>query len=445
MAGKGLGFVALVSTAAAPPALIASQIGDFTGSHALNLGGAAANFIAAIAPAIVADAALVGVATPVAAAAALAFLAPPRESRVIFALALLVCVVAWVTYAWLNVTLDKEGQQKLANILDDGSDKNVAYVVNFSTAGRLAFLALAATLVGVKLRAAGAAAALAIVVLAFPGQALAGSVKIAAEGPGFTVTAAVLASSGGAAEPLTAKSGVFEFAFDETSFGESAYAERVFLIVWSPIPSVTIAPGAQTFSVEIPVLLRKWRANDIYRIDASPMTGTGQKALTTYEQMLNPSMRWTRFLASLQQAVHLAREVSPDFARTKRAYNTAVDALTAIGAAGWTGPPSDLRERIRQSFESSDPSKFRSLAQALDNIESNVWKDIRTIVTDLRGQPCAVVDKTFGYLSERRAANQTAYDLQLRAEPDALESRRALAMTACAGVSAAAAPVAPAQ
>lgn len=437
MKGSASVFLGLLIVALVPPLLIAAQLADVPGANGLNLGGFAADVIAAIAPAVVTDAAFVGIATPVAAAGALAFLAPSKDDHATFALSIVVGGFGWLAYVWLSVQIgDPGGRSGLVNILrSEGAAAQAAadYVVNFAKAGRLLFLVLCATLVGVKLRPSGAAAPmLAAIVLCSPLAAHAATVRVAGSAKDFTVSASVESVSGDAREAFAAVGDWLTYSFDPSVFAEGAYAQRTVVIEWTPKAPNTPSQNVQVFSVEIPLLLRQWRADETIVIDAAPMTGTGEAAVSAYELMVAPGKRWTRLLASLQQADHLAREVSPEFGRTRRAIESAINALAALSAGGTVLPPSDLRERLRQSLESWDPKKFRSLSEALDNVESNLWKDMRTIVENLKGKPCGQVERTFAFLADRKAGNERAYDLQFPGQSDALDGRRTLAMQSCA-------------
>jgi hypothetical protein len=349
------------------------------------------------------------------------------------------CALGWAAYTWLSTALSEPlARNALLTVLDEGggpeaTQRRFDYVANFAITGRLVFLALGATLLGVKLRSnlqAPVAAALLLAVTC--GEARAGSISVSGKSEGFDVAASIRHEPDAEPEALPLSGDNYVYRVGDADFAASAYVEKLFVIEWKPkVPDVP-AVGVKAFTVEIPVILRKWRKDENRRIDARPFIGVGQKALHDYEWMREPQGRWTRFLASLQQSDHYARRQSPDSGLARRALNTAVSALFEIAKTGWVLPPQDLRQRLDASFQDADPRRHHSLSAAVDHVESWIWTDLPGIDRELKGEPCDVVEKTFDYLAGRKAKNESAYALQLSGTPNLLAAKREAALVACA-------------
>ncbi len=230
MVSKGLAFILLLVAGVAPAVVIAFQFEGLPGGHESGWGAALAAAIAAAAPSVVNDAVLAGVSTPIVLAGLLAFLAPSKSEAWVFTAAIAACGVGWAAYLWLETVLaDQVARDALIAVLDqnDGSEaaqRRFGYVANFATAGRLAFLALGATLLGVKLRPAAAVVALGAFLFGGAGDVKAGSLSISGDASAFEWSVAVRDDPDSDPQRLPVADGAYVFSFDKTLFRSGAYA-----------------------------------------------------------------------------------------------------------------------------------------------------------------------------------------------------------------------------
>ncbi len=270
------------------------------------------------------------------------------------------------------------------------------------------------------------------------GSATAGQVRITPVGEAFDLAVSVKSTRFDQTTPVPADAdGVFVFSFDQGLFGQSAYVERIFVLTWTPRAPDSPATGVRVFSVELPVLLRFWKVDDIYPIKAWPFDGIGDAKMAELEDLTNPEDQWRKLFASLQQADHYAHRVRPTTGEARRAFNTAVDALVSIATgteARWLRAPVGLGEQIQDSF-ARDQRKRDSLFVALQNVESLVWRDLSDS-SQLRQIACDLVPGTFAYLDRRRSDDQQSYRLQVTNSEDLLDQVQQQASQRCNGQSA---------
>ncbi|QZN99355.1 hypothetical protein [Chenggangzhangella methanolivorans] len=281
MTGRSLAFICILALGVAPAVVIASQFAEVPGGHALGLGGAAAKAISAAAPAIVSDAALAGVSTPVALAAALAFLAPSKDKKTLFNASIAICLVGWASYLWMDAVLSQDvARDALIAVLDQGeaakTQTAVAHVANFAVAGRIAYLALAAG--PARDQAAGRRRRDRRRRRPSARRVRRGAGGNAEDFRGLIGVRVVGTREDPFADPvwLAASDGVYAFAYDRSLFTSGAYVERIVVIGWRPKAIDVPASNVDAFSVEVPLVLRKWRADETRSVEANPFTGVGE-------------------------------------------------------------------------------------------------------------------------------------------------------------------------
>jgi hypothetical protein len=279
-----------------------------------------------------------------------------------------------------------------------------------------------------------AAAALSLACSAIPAHA--GRIVIEPKGDDFTVSVAIKNELFATLTPLQkAPDGTFSFDFDASAFADSAYAFRVIVINWKRNADNKPVTGVRDFELEIPVILRKWHVNDIYRIPAWSFDGIGERKLSEYEGLLNPEDQWRKLFASLQQADHYSHRVRPTAPETRRAYSTAIKALTEIAKGydvKWLRPPAALDDRLREAFE-REPKKRDSLLVAVGEIEGLLWADLNGIETRLGDLTCKAAGETFDYLDRRRAEDTEAYKRQVGDSLKLLDSKREVVVSRACG------------
>ncbi len=464
-------FFLLIGAALVPGLLILFAFPDAGDVAASELGKSALTLVAQLTPAVAADANVAGFATPLAAAGALAFLAPAPTQRFAFALAVVAAAAGWGVYLWLSTSLVDQGFRDGVLIYLDQqnpaaeSRAKLVIVQAFASTMRALFLALGAALIGARLRpgapppapapapapapegpqtqagltgAAKAAAALILTAAAAfaASPTVAGEVRIDARGDHFQEKIEVKLDPGAAPEEIKpGPDGIAAFTFGTDVFAASAYAERIIVITWTPKLANEPANSVAPFTVELPIVLRKWRAAEAYYIRARPMAGIGLRNRDDLES-LSIGALWTKALASLQQQDHFRRLGQGKSAEARRTLNTAVDALVEIMKASksaWLRPPLGLKERLEQSFEGGDSVKLRSLAVGLGQLDRALWQDALLMDQRLNGANCEVVAGTFEYLDGRKAQNAAAYEQELGAQPNLLAIKRAAAEKACPG------------
>lgn len=458
---RGLAFSGLLAAGVTPAHLILFQYHNLLGAGAYDWGAAAASTIVAAAPIVIDDLSVMGVVAPVVAAGTLAALAPRKGDRAGVALAVAICAVGWLSYVALTLSL-RDGsaffiavQTALEGPNEAETAKAVSYLQGFAAAARVFFLVLGATLAGAAIRPAAPAVpptpavpppppaaiarpvtalALAAVLLLLVSPAAAGEIRVELSAAStFTVTATLRDAAG---DPLATgerdPTGAVVFAFGPSLFTAGAYVEALLTIVLTP---PTSAVRTREFTLELPVVLRRWRVADVYRIRFRPSEGVREELLDKYERLDNAADRWTKVIASLQQADHLAHWITPKNLGARRAQNTAVDGLVTIARTervAWLRAPNGLYEQLKRSHEEVDDAKLGSLEQALHNVDSLVWKDLLSIEQRLKSGDCADASATFDYLAGRKEADQTAFNLQFATDSGLLAVKRQAAEQACA-------------
>jgi len=257
------------------------------------------------------------------------------------------------------------------------------------------------------------------------GAAGAGEVRIEANGKFFELKVSV---KNGPFEPknsLENPSGAYVYPFDDKLFEGSAYVGRIFVLDWKPLEADKPAAGVAEYSLEIPVTLRSWKANEIILIRAWSFDGTGENKLSEYERLSSPELQWRKLMASLQQADHYARRVRPTAGQTRRAYTTALNGLVEISkSVDWLSAPLGSEKWIREAFEDED--KAGSLLEQLRKVDDAIIvRDVRTLEQKLIGRNCDFVRNSVAYLVQKRDENKAAYrlDSPLYPEVDALKQR----------------------
>lgn len=443
MSLRSFAFACLLAAGLAPALVMLLQFHDVAGAGAYDWGGATATLIVAAAPVVIDDLSFFGVVTPLVAATALAALAPGKGERTATVITIALCAFGWLTYASLTMSLAvgtdffKAVQTTLEGKTVADTSRSVAYLQGFAATARVFFLVLGATLVGVSIRPRAAAAALvAIATLAISTPSDAGEIRVEPQGTAFDVVVTLRDGPDALGKAAaTDATGAFVFDFGPESFANGAYAERILSISLKPKAEDAPAPGVRQFVLELPIVLRRWRANDVYSIRFAPFEGARPELLKRYELMSGFADRWTKVVASLQQADHIAYRITAANPGARRALNTAVDGWVTILKAeqtGWLLTPIGLYERLERSHNDVDDAKLASLEQALHHADSLIWKDLPSIEKRLKPADCADVAATFDYLALRKDANERAYALQLPHDVALLAKKREAAERACA-------------
>lgn len=222
---------------------------------------------------------------------------------------------------------------------------------------------------------------------------------------------------------------IYVFSFDESNFENSSYKEYILTIKWIPIEANRPVRGVESYTIEIPIILRRWRLEDSYNIQAWSFGGIGNRYLTKYERMYNPGDQWRKFFSSLQQIAYYTHRTRPNVPEAKRAFRSAVDALTIIARDSevyWIEPPHGIEERINDSFGQTDTKRRRAIVRSVDNIRSLIWRDLNNIENDLAHISCDQFYATFSYLEDRRERNKISYRLQVSQDSMLLENKKRL-------------------
>lgn len=271
--------------------------------------------------------------------------------------------------------------------------------------------------------------------------AQAGEVKLVPDGSDFKVSVSVKETSFDTEQPLTAGAdGSFSYPFGPETFAKSAYAERIFVITWAPLVADKPAKGVREFSIELPILLRSWRADEVYVVKMPTFTTINGAALTSLEQLSNPGDQWKKFFVSMQQSDHYSHRIRVTSPEAKRSLRTAINGFVAIAGGvkdRWIRLPSGLPEKIRQVFE-QDERTMASLSSAVDQADSLVWQELMKIESLMENASCDAAKGALDYLDARRRDNMAAYDRLLGKDSPLLDNIRARFLPRkCAGAVAA--------
>lgn len=264
-------------------------------------------------------------------------------------------------------------------------------------------------------------------------SAMAGEVHIQPFGADFELTVAVKNGPFDAAVAVTEKhqSGAYVYRFDQTTFATSAYAWPIFVLTWKPKAPDRPVRGAGEYSMEIPVTLRSWEVSEVRVIKAWPFDGIGGSKLWEYERLTSPEDQWRKLMASMQLADHYGRRVRPTAGETRRAYNTAVNALVAVALGNdWVRTPLGFERWVREAFE-RDEAKRGSLLEALRDVDDLLWRDLKIIEEKLSDKKCEVLRKSFAELMQRREENRRVYRLDAPGFPELDRIRERMLKAAC--------------
>ena len=246
----------------------------------------------------------------------------------------------------------------------------------------------------------------------------AGEVRLMPEGKDFTVSVAVKTSPFDPERKLAeGPDGNFSYAFDASSFADSAYLERIFVVTWTPVVADKPAKGVQPFSMELPILLRAWRSDQVYVLKMPTFDAINGETLERLEQLSNPGDLWRKFFASMQQSDHYAHRIRPTSPQAKRALRTAVNGFVAIAGGvndRWLRAPSGLPDKIRQVFELDERGR-ESLLAAVDQADALLWQELMRVEELMepslpQATACKSATGAFDYLDTRYRDNTPAYE-----------------------------------
>lgn len=248
------------------------------------------------------------------------------------------------------------------------------------------------------------------------GFASAGEVQFQDNTRYFELSVSVKSSPSAPSKKLdTDQSGNFSFSFDESTFDSNIYNEKIFIVDLTPKEENIPARGVQKFSVEIPILLRRWRENDTYLLKVWDFAGVGEKILRQHESLKTPEQQWERLFASLQLADHYQHRVRSTVPESLRAYNTAVAALLKIATnseISWLMPPTSLSERVGDSAARNENKKFELLA-SIDQVNGLLWRDLLRLGTHFENFNCESVRNATNFLDNRSYRLEAAFNTQV--------------------------------
>jgi hypothetical protein len=268
------------------------------------------------------------------------------------------------------------------------------------------------------------------------GQGFAGEVHIRPQGDqfDFTVTVKSDVRDSQPGTPVENKSGIYVYPFDDSTFANSAYQQRVFVLTWKRrTPDVPALGVRDIYSIDIPVMLRPWMPSKLV-IDAWPFDGSGAAKLQEYEDIVKPAEQWRKLLASLQLADHYIYRLKPPHdpaPEARRMLNAAITALSLIAPyADGLSTPSGLEALVRKYYEDNE-GKRGSLLEAMRKVDELILDaDLRIIEAKLRGS-CDFVRQSFVDLARRREEIQRTYKLPEPGRPELDRIRQRMEQAAC--------------
>lgn len=230
---------------------------------------------------------------------------------------------------------------------------------------------------------------------------------------------------------------IYVFSFDEGNFGNSAYKEYIITMEWDPKEDDEPVMGVESYAVEIPIILRRWRLADSYNIYAWSFSGIGNRYLTRYERMHNSGDQWQKFFASLQQVAHYTHRIRPNVPEAKRAFHSAIEALKRIAGESeiyWIKPPHGIEERIDDTFGRIDTDRRRAaILKSIHNIRSLIWHDLNNIENNLAHISCDQFYATFADLERWRREDEISYRLQVSPDSRLMENKKILVQNRVCG------------